>query len=1218
MITSDDPDESSVAVSLAGTGIEPDIAVPASLDYGPVVTFTTATLQLQIDNLGTSTLNVSNITSDDPAFVPQQTTAAVAPGGLALIDIEFSPLVTGPFAGTLTITSDDPDEASVAVALSGTGIEPDIAVPVSLDFGEVGVFTTSTLQLQIDNLGTSTLNVSDISSDDPAFVPQQTTAVVAPGGMALIDVDFSPLVTGAIAGTLTITSDDPDAPAVAVALSGDGVVLADIQVPASLGFGSVTIITTASQQLQIDNVGTGTLDVTGISSDHPAFVPQQTTAAVAPGGMALIDVEFTPLATGSIAGTLTITSNDPDEPSVGVPVSGVGVEPDIAVPATLDLGVVAVGLTGTVQLQIDNTGDGTLEVTNITSDEASFVPQQTTVSIPPAGTALIGVDFSPTASGTATGMLTITSNDPDEGSVDVALTGEGGPVALFLNPTSIEVAVAGTPGTLRAFHLFDDGTLELATSAAGNLPSFQSSDVGVMDVLSNGTLIPVAPGSATITASYAGLAAVTTVTVHASSSVDAVTYAPSDLILIEVGETLQVTAFAIDDLGNTTDTVDLLSSNAAVLSVDSIARNIAFATAQVSGLSGGVADLTIRSQTDPNVFQVVEVHVVDPVSLTLVPEPAAVTVGGVEQCLALGVGTDGTHTFALPDPVVTWSSSAPAIAPVFPNGKLVGLAVGSATVTAVSVADPGVQGSTPVTVSAGSALPQVVLSGLGGEDIVANGANMGTAIYGRVNQGGGTIVSVPSVEKVFIIENDVSATGDLEVVFVETDTDRLLASVSPAPIPPERIGALVLEVTLPTDLIDQRDDNLGPISGTATLYTNDPNNHQIDISVSWFWAPADGVQPDASTAMFLDFGEIPSGESVDRTFVFDTGENSQRVLFLTPAGAGFSLRNPNPNPFMSDSFPATQTNVDVPLTFTIRAAPNAASGTFVGSVRFGNDDPDEGVLDALMVAYGVPAQTPVLPMDLAYATSVDTRLETTTGSERIVVSVPSGDDGLAYDAATGVSYLYSKLAGQADPAANGTISNAFVFKAPASGKPQVIKDNLSEDVVAFAADFTQNVTYFVNPTQNGNDLLRLTDAGSVSIVLADVFTLNSKLGTDSGGNIYISEAFENFQPAITKYSFAGTQLLRFAGTSTVRQFDIEADVIYTELGQKFDASANPLGSFTIIPDFEWFTADDGPGNVLFSDGSGGSGAPQALTLETPGGTLQGAGTLPRKAFQGDF
>jgi hypothetical protein len=55
----------------------------------------------------------------------------------------------------------------------------------------------------------------------------------------------------------------------------------------------------------------------------------------------------------------------------------------------------------------------------------------------------------------------------------------------------------------------------------------------------------------------------------------------------------------------------------------------------------------------------------------------------------------------------------------------------------------------------------------------------------------------------------------------------------------------------------------------------------------------------------------------------------------------------------------------------------------------------------------------------------------------------------------------------------------------------------------------------------------------------------------------------------------------------------------------------------MVPDFQWFTVD-GTGHILFGDGSGASAEPQSLTLEDPSGTLQDAGVLPDKAFQGDF
>ena len=124
---------------------------------------------------------------------------------------------------------------------------------------------------------------------------------------------------------------------------------------------------------------------------------------------------------------------------------------------------------------------------------------------------------------------------------------------------------------------------------------------------------------------------------------------------------------------------------------------------------------------------------------------------------------------------------------------------------------------------------------------------------------------------------------------------------------------------------------------------------------------------------------------------------------------------------------------------------------------------------------------------------------------------------------------------------------------------------------------------------------------------------------DSAGNIYVSRAFENLQPAVEKWSADGTtKLLRFEGTDNVFDFDVESGFLYTDLGQKFDTSTDSLvDTFTLVPNSRWFAADPGQ-NILFGDDSGLGGQPQALTLEQPDGTLLDAGQLPERAERVDF
>jgi uncharacterized protein YjdB len=776
--------------------------------------------------------------------------------------------------------------------------------------------------------------------------------------------------------------------------------------------------------------------------------------------------------------------------------------------------------------------------------------------------------------------------------------------------------LGGNAGTLTGFYLFPDGSVAEGTEAGGNLPSFSSDAPSVVSVSSDGSLTALAQGTATLTASSGALVAVATVSVTPASSVQGIVFAPDDLLTLEEGVTQQFTANALP----LSDNVSVVSSNPAVLSVDSVTGNGAFVTAEVRGVASGQADLTFRSQDDADVFDVVRIHVVELTSLAVEPGSASFPVSGLEGLTANLLGTDGTYSFAFPASDAQWSSSAPAVAPVFPNGKVVGLAVGSATVTAQSLGNPALQDSVPVTVTGAVGLPDAGLSGLAGQDIVANGVNVGAVVYGRGSQSGGTIASAPSVEQVFIVDNGAAATAPLEVVFVETDTDRLVASASAGAIAAGRVGALEIEVTLPSSAIGT--SNPGATSGTVTVYTNDPFSHQLDVAVSWTWQQGSGVQADASTTMFLDFGDVPDAASRDRTFFFDTGQAGDRVTGVTVnnlVGSAFSLRA-NPNPFMNDSFPETQTNADVSLTFTLRATPNATSGTFLGTVAFANDDVDEPVIEALVVAYGTPAAVSQLPGDLASATLAESTLRTLNGSERTLIPIPSGNDGLEYDAGTGAAYLLSGSAFAEDPGAGANDFDARLFKVPSLGRPVKVPASLSDDMVGLAANFAQNRSYALDLSGTRDDIVRITDGGSVSILAAGV-TSSSRLAVDSAGDLYVSRVIVGSLIRLRKYSDGGTLLASFPNSSAIRAFELAnvsgVDTLYTDLGTKLDTDGVQVGTYVMVPDFQWFTVD-GTGHILFGDGSGATSEPQSLILGDPLGALQPVEELPQKTLQGDF
>ncbi|HZN04081.1 MAG TPA: choice-of-anchor D domain-containing protein, partial [Candidatus Polarisedimenticolia bacterium] len=126
---------------------------------------------------------------------------------------------------------------------------------------------------------------------------------------------------------------------------------------AAIDFGKVFAGASRALRFAIANAGSDPLEVSDLASDHPAFAPGTGALALLPGERRAIDVTFTPGGAGTYEATLTITSNDPDEPVRTLALRGHGMAaPEIEViPGSLDVSA-APGRIVTWPLTIDNRG----------------------------------------------------------------------------------------------------------------------------------------------------------------------------------------------------------------------------------------------------------------------------------------------------------------------------------------------------------------------------------------------------------------------------------------------------------------------------------------------------------------------------------------------------------------------------------------------------------------------------------------------------------------------------------------------------------------------------------------------------------------------------------------------------------------------------------------------------------------------------------------------
>ncbi|MCI0635864.1 MAG: choice-of-anchor D domain-containing protein, partial [Actinobacteria bacterium] len=400
IVRSDAQFANKVRVPLAGRGIgerAPNVEVePRALAFGPVRIGSSRTLEATISNLGMSDLLVREIevapgTSPEFELEPVSLGAAVAPvtlspGASISVPVVFRPVDPGESTGELVIASSDADEPLVEVSLGGTGVttpDPEIDVsPVALVYDEVLVGTARTLAATVRNLGSADLEVGAVelgvgTSSDYSIVSQPGSFVLPPGASASVRVRYLPTETGFDSGTVRFSSNDSDEPLVTISLAGRGVTIEvpEIDVsPLALRFEEVFVGSSRTLDVTVANTGSASLEVTGIafgagSSADFALGRSIDGVSVAPGANFVLPVRFLPGGSGPAAATLLISSDDADEPTVTVALSGTGVVREmpalLVTPASVNFGARSIGSTSVRAVGIRNTGSMSLRILGI-------------------------------------------------------------------------------------------------------------------------------------------------------------------------------------------------------------------------------------------------------------------------------------------------------------------------------------------------------------------------------------------------------------------------------------------------------------------------------------------------------------------------------------------------------------------------------------------------------------------------------------------------------------------------------------------------------------------------------------------------------------------------------------------------------------------------------------------------------------------------------------
>jgi subtilisin family serine protease len=252
----------------------------------------------------------------------------------------------------------------------------------------------------------------------------------------------------------------------------------NITATASADFGLTYIGFPTNRTITVANTGTDMLNITAITSGDPTVSAAPSNFTLAPSGSQNVTLTYTPVAPGALSSSLTIQSNDPDEPSRLVTVTGSSNDPPDIAASSASMGA---------RMQTNSSENATLRISNTAIGTAAQLDFTVTASVSKASRAAM--------------MPVIPSIDLGKDEIDhragmPAIEGSGGPDAFGYRwkdsdaaggPTFGWVDISGV-GTAINFNLGtrDDGN-------ASNIPlgfsfPFYGSNFTTVNISTNGWL----------------------------------------------------------------------------------------------------------------------------------------------------------------------------------------------------------------------------------------------------------------------------------------------------------------------------------------------------------------------------------------------------------------------------------------------------------------------------------------------------------------------------------------------------------------------------------------------------------------------------------------------------------------------------------------------------------------------------------------------------------
>ena len=330
-------------VPLTGTGIAPVTALsPGSITFANQAVNTASPASVvTLSNTGNATLTITSISisGTNGADFGQSNTCgtSLAAGTSCAINVNFKPLAAGTRQGTLSVV-DNATGSPQTASLTGVGAAPSVSFSTStITFpstvvgstspeGGVTLFNTGNAALLISSITITGTNAGDFSQTSSCGIS------VPAGSNCTINALFSPTAAGQRTAAISVADNSTGSPQ-SVTLTGTGTTggpAANVS-PLSLTFSSQNVMTTSpAQSLTLKNTGSSTLSLVSIIASGDYKQTNNCGTSLTASASCTVQVTFSPSATGTRAGYVTFSDNDPSTLQT-VTLTGTGAAPSSTV-----------------------------------------------------------------------------------------------------------------------------------------------------------------------------------------------------------------------------------------------------------------------------------------------------------------------------------------------------------------------------------------------------------------------------------------------------------------------------------------------------------------------------------------------------------------------------------------------------------------------------------------------------------------------------------------------------------------------------------------------------------------------------------------------------------------------------------------------------------------------------------------------------------------------